>query len=150
MISAKVAILAILFVITGGAVFSDWFRRNKALATCAGMVAVVGSYYLFVGILEDLRDAASRVETNFTEEQVRSAAVKFLLGDPYGRTDEEVSQNIVSVEFFQKGICGYGPNWVITVFVPQGNELNNQSIKGKLFFDAVNGEFACWNLPLLD
>jgi hypothetical protein len=134
MLSAKVAILAIAFVVTGGAVFSDWFRRNIALATCAAIVAIVGSYYLFVGIIEDLRDVASRVETNFTEDQVRSAAVKFLFGDPYGRTEEEVERNIVSVEFFQKGLCGYGPNWAATVFVPQGDKLNNQSITGIYHF----------------
>ncbi|MDP3194583.1 hypothetical protein [Tabrizicola sp.] len=105
---------------------------------------------LFVGILEDLRDEATKVETNFTEDQVRAAAVNFLLGDPYGRTDEEVHHNIASIEYFQKGLCGFGPNWVVTVFVPQGDELNNQSIKGTLHFDDVNGQFACWNLPFLD
>ena len=151
MVTMKILLLAVLFVASGGAVFSDWFRTHRGLAFAAGCVAILGSYYLFQSIYDDLKSGASvSISSNFSEEEVRAAAVQFLMGDPYGRDEEEVTQNISSIEFYEKGACGFGANWVVDVFVPQGDPLNNQAIKGKLHFDDINGQFACWNLPFLN
>ena len=151
MVATKIFLLAILFVVSGGAVFSDWFRTHRGLTFVAGCVAILGSYYLFQSIYNDLKDGTSvTVSSNFSEEEVRAAAIQLLMGDPYGRNEQEVAQNISSIEFYEKGACGFGANWVVDVFVPQGDPSNNQSIKGKLHFDDTNGQFACWNLPFLN
>lgn len=47
-------IALLLFVFSGGAVFTDWGRRNKWLAIAAGTIAIVGSYYLAKDVWSDL------------------------------------------------------------------------------------------------
>jgi len=40
-------ITAVAFVWTGGAVFTDWGKKHKALAIAAGIVAIAGGFFLF-------------------------------------------------------------------------------------------------------
>jgi hypothetical protein len=47
-------IMAGIFVITGGAVFTDWGRRHKYLIVLSSLVAIVGAYYLAKGVVDDL------------------------------------------------------------------------------------------------
>ncbi len=48
-------VLALVFIITGGAVFTEWGKRHKGLAFSAGVFALVGSYYVMQGIYQDFR-----------------------------------------------------------------------------------------------
>ena len=54
MLSLKITIWAIIFVITNGAVFADYFKDNKILSALAGLFAVISSYYLFGDIEKDI------------------------------------------------------------------------------------------------
>lgn len=54
----------IAFIITGGAVFSSWGRRHPALAMMAASIALVGSYYTFKSIAQDLQDASAEGVSN--------------------------------------------------------------------------------------
>jgi len=51
----KIIGLSIIFVSTGGAVFTDWGRKNRTLLFLAGIVAVIGSTYLIRDIYNDLK-----------------------------------------------------------------------------------------------
>src|SRR5262245_12754954 len=51
----KLLTLAILFVGTGGAVASEWGRHHRLLVVAATIVAIVGSFYLFLDIYGDLK-----------------------------------------------------------------------------------------------
>lgn len=55
LITVKLFILAALFVITGGAVFSDLSRRMPILVGLASLVSIVGAFYLFRDIYDDLK-----------------------------------------------------------------------------------------------
>lgn len=48
--------LTVIFIATGGAVFSSWGRRHLPLAIMAALVSIIGSYYLLKSIAQDLRD----------------------------------------------------------------------------------------------
>ncbi len=50
----KLLLLAFLFVITGGSLFTEYFRRHKLLVTLAALIAVVSSIYLGKDVCEDL------------------------------------------------------------------------------------------------
>jgi flagellar biosynthesis GTPase FlhF len=54
--------LAIIFVATSGAFFSDYFRNHKMLSTLACTVALIGSYYLARGIWVDVRSILAPIE----------------------------------------------------------------------------------------
>ena len=55
MITLKLATLAVIFVVTGGAVFAEWGRRNPLLIALASIVAMIGAFYLFRDIYNDLK-----------------------------------------------------------------------------------------------
>ena len=54
MLSLKITIWAIIFIITNGAVFADYFKDNKILSALSGLFAVISSYYLFGDIEKDI------------------------------------------------------------------------------------------------
>lgn len=55
LISLKLFALAAIFIITGGVMFSNTFRKYKYLVACAGIISVIGSYYLFENLYADLK-----------------------------------------------------------------------------------------------
>ena len=56
MITIKLIILAILFVITSGTLFSTYFRKNKILYSLSILVSLVGSVYLMEKIYNDITE----------------------------------------------------------------------------------------------
>jgi len=61
LVSLKIFLLAVIFVVTGGAVFTELFKKYRGLAVLAAIVAVLSSFYLGRSIYDDVvRDA--RVE----------------------------------------------------------------------------------------
>ena len=55
MLIIKITALAILFVITGGSVFSDTFKKHKPLLIAAAIFSFVGSFYLIKSIYIDFK-----------------------------------------------------------------------------------------------
>ena len=55
LLTLKFLTLATLFVGTGGAVFTEWGRRNQVLVVLAGIVAVAAATYLARDIYEDFK-----------------------------------------------------------------------------------------------
>jgi hypothetical protein len=53
--SVKLFILALLFVVTGGALFSDWARRRPVLVALASLISILGAFYLFRDVYDDLK-----------------------------------------------------------------------------------------------
>lgn len=54
MITLKIVTLAVLFVVSGGAIATDAFKKHKSLALLAAVVALVGSYYVGESLYADL------------------------------------------------------------------------------------------------
>ncbi|MFK5976612.1 MAG: hypothetical protein QM493_08900 [Sulfurovum sp.] len=50
----KVIFWAVIFVITNGAVFADYFKNNKTLSALAGLFALLSSIYLFDAMGKDM------------------------------------------------------------------------------------------------
>ncbi|MCK5524995.1 MAG: DUF1566 domain-containing protein [Thiomargarita sp.] len=50
----KLFILAVLFIISGGVVFSEYFKNHKFLSLLATAVAIIATFYLFKDIKEDI------------------------------------------------------------------------------------------------
>lgn len=92
-----------------------------------------------------------------SEQQARAKAIEILKGDPYGRTPDEVSNNIKQTQFAQDGntkACGAKrkPAWEfhVVVVTADKDQFNNGIIDGFLAMDARTGKILCANLPLLD
>lgn len=86
-----------------------------------------------------------------SEAQAKSRAIAILVGDPYGKTESEVSEKIVKAAFLAKGsnYCGKKiPSWVFTVSVPESS--NQSKFEGPLVIDARSGAMLCAGLPFLD
>lgn len=60
----KILLLAILFVISGGALFTEWARRHKFLVALSVIFSIAAAYYLFRDVYDDLkRDVTKDVAT---------------------------------------------------------------------------------------
>lgn len=55
MIVSLKLLLGLVFVLTGGAVFTDWGRKHRTLVISAAVVSVIGSYYLFKDLYDDFK-----------------------------------------------------------------------------------------------
>ena len=92
-----------------------------------------------------------------SKQQARAKAVNILKGDPYGRTQAEITGNIKDAQFVRDGntrACGAKktPVWEfhIVVVTADKNQFNNGVIDGYLALDAGTGKLLCANLPVLD
>lgn len=64
----KLFVLAIIFVLTSGAFFSHYFKRNKFLTILAVIIAVIGTLFLFKDIISTLKDEViASLSTNDTQ-----------------------------------------------------------------------------------
>ncbi len=52
----KLIILAIIFIITGGAVFSDFFQKHKFMIVLASLMTIISSYFLLKDIISIFDD----------------------------------------------------------------------------------------------
>lgn len=50
----KIFVLAVLFVVSSGAVFREYFKHHRLLQILAGVVALISAYYLWISIERDL------------------------------------------------------------------------------------------------
>lgn len=67
MLELKLFGLAVLYVATGGAFFSERFRKHKWLTGFAALVSIVGTYYLLNDVIRDIK-ASVRVTDNARPE----------------------------------------------------------------------------------
>ena len=104
-----------------------------------------------IGILVcGLVAAEPAVAAPISEAKAKAAAVKILIGDPYGKTPAAVLSHIKGAMLVTSGTTGCGPvrhpQWVLHV-VAQGMD---QPIDGDLVLNARSGELDCAGLPFLD
>lgn len=88
----KVLVVSILFVLTGGAVFSEWGKQHRFLVFLSSIVAVLGTFYLFQEIYSDLKaDMRAEVRAKLKETD-----------DLPLRTGQEVEVRLLSREEAQE------------------------------------------------
>jgi hypothetical protein len=58
----KLFLLAVLFIISGGAAFSEYFKGHKFLSLLATAVAIIATFYLFQDIYDDLKQPSSSTQ----------------------------------------------------------------------------------------
>jgi len=72
----KLIILAIVFVLSGGAAFSEYFRGHKKLSFLATVIAIIATFYLFEDIWEDIEEKISKTnESTVTQSSVPNPPV---------------------------------------------------------------------------
>jgi hypothetical protein len=102
-----------------------------------------------------LTHASADAASLLSQTQARDKAIQILKGDPYGKSDAEVTGNIKELRLVPSGdakACGKGRAWVAHVVVqtPDKGQFKHGVIDGYLALDARTGKFLCANLPLLD
>jgi hypothetical protein len=114
------------------------------------LVAATAAVFMFMS-------GCAAAASFLSEQQARAKAINILKGDPYGRTPDEVSQNIKQIQFAQDGntkACGARktPAWEfhVVVVTADKDQFNNGVIDGYLAVDARTGKILCANLPLLN
>lgn len=81
MVTLKIILLASLFIATGGAVASEMFRRRRLLVAAAGIIAIIGSFYLFDDVYHSIAgDGPASLST--VERQRRPPSTSSELTDP--------------------------------------------------------------------
>ncbi|MEK8019105.1 MAG: hypothetical protein VSS75_019720, partial [Candidatus Parabeggiatoa sp.] len=58
----KLFILAVLFVISGGVAFSEYFKNHKFISFLATAIAIIATFYLFQDIYDDLKQPTSSTQ----------------------------------------------------------------------------------------
>jgi hypothetical protein len=58
----KLFLLAVLFVISGGVAFSEYFKNHKFLSLLAMAVTIIATFYLFQDIYDDLKQPSSSTQ----------------------------------------------------------------------------------------
>ncbi|RKZ89365.1 MAG: hypothetical protein DRR19_11595 [Candidatus Parabeggiatoa sp. nov. 1] len=58
----KLFILAVLFVISGGVAFSEYFKNHKFISFLATAIAIIATFYLFQDIYDDLKQPSSSTQ----------------------------------------------------------------------------------------
>lgn len=123
MTSLKLLLLAVVFVATGGAVFTEFFRRNRLLASTAAIVAIVGSYYLGVSVYKDLVTDVSEtaLDSNIGGVYTQYVPERLDLYDQWGEfhingnCDLKYRQSVVArfeyVSGTARGTCAYYPKF---------------------------------------
>ncbi len=73
----KLIILAIVFVLSGGAAFSEYFRGHKKLSFLATVIAIIATFYLFEDIWEDIEEQISKTkESTITQSPVLKPSIQ--------------------------------------------------------------------------
>ncbi len=98
-----------------------------------------------------LAAAGGAEAATLSRQQAFAKAISILKGDPYGKTEAEVSGNIKQAQMLPNGgstPCGAmkKPIWQFHVVVRSAA----QNIDGYLVLDARYGKLLCANLPMLD
>ena len=94
----------------------------------------------------EIRDSVPK----YTKEDITERAISRLIGDPYGRTSDQVRSNITGVRFKPDGLCGSGKTWIVSGYVPSGFAGNTEPISGEIFFDERSEDGVCWSLPYIE
>ena len=93
-----------------------------------------------------------------SEAQATAAAVRILMGDPYGKTPQVVMRHITESMLVGKGKTSCGPItkpvWSFHIVVPKADFPKSMpadaDIDGYLQIDATSGKMVCAGLPYLD
>lgn len=94
--------------------------------------------------------ASAADAATLTATAAKQAAIRVLIGDPYGQTPAEVARVIKSQTLGPDAKCGtHRQSWTFTVVVPP-SDTSPDGIRGYLVLDARNGKLICAGLPFLD
>lgn len=144
MISLKFLILAIIFVVTSGALFSNHFRKNKIIYSLSIIVSIVGSAYLMEKIYSDIGgivNESSKKEELFWESIERCGTNEcyqlYLNKYPQGSFSNIAKMQIKSGHIEHYIVYDNG-----TVFDTKKNLLWMRCSLGELWEDST-----CWNVP---
>lgn len=101
----------------------------------------------------ELLSSPASAQAYMSEAKAHAAAVKILIGNPYGESVTEVSQNIRRCSLVVDGSTACAgaistPVWSCNVRVEPARHGEPVS-EGTLDVDAVSGELVCANLPFL-
>jgi peptidoglycan hydrolase-like protein with peptidoglycan-binding domain len=128
------------------------FRAALEHARLAGVpydLSTEDGFYRFVEEVSRHRLTPTDGST-LTLDEALEIAVGLLIGDPYGRTREDVLANIAGARVGRDDMCGAEVAWIIDVNVEDVPAMGGQSIRGDLVLDARTGQLVCARLPFLN
>ncbi|WP_299625152.1 hypothetical protein [Pelagibius sp.] len=92
LLAAKIFI-AVLFVVTGGAVFTNWGRRHRVLVAIAGIFAIAASYFLVNDIVSEFDKHLSHSERQVEDVENSVNTAPDCLGTFFSvRSDETICE----------------------------------------------------------
>ena len=127
------------------------FRAALEYARQAGLsydLSHVDGYYDFLTAVRD-HQLTHADEPTLSREYALDRAINMLLGDPYGRTRDEVRAHITGVRHGIHDVCGGAPAWIFDVHVPNPRGQTGKAIMGYLVINDQTGLLACSGLPFL-
>lgn len=69
----KLFVLAIIFVLTSGALFSDFFKKHKFITFLASIMAIISSFFLLQDIMSSIKkDVIAEVQNNSQENPLQA------------------------------------------------------------------------------
>jgi hypothetical protein len=69
----KLFVLAIIFVLTSGALFSEFFKKHKFLTFLASIMAIISSFFLLQDIMSSIKkDVIADLQNNFQENALQA------------------------------------------------------------------------------
>ncbi len=86
----KLFILAALFVISGGAAFSEHFKAHKSISLLATTVAIIATFYLLQDIYDDLRQPSSSTQHEHGGDYPETLARRLTYADIAGKSKREL------------------------------------------------------------
>ena len=98
--------------------------------------------------------SAASADAILAPDRARQAAIQILMGDPYGKTTEEVARNIRSQSLISRDANGCRvsrtqPGYLFEVSV-KDRPSGEGPIEGYFIIDAKTGKTICAGLPFLD
>ncbi len=85
----KLFLLAVLFVLSGGAAFSEYFKGHKFISLLAMTIAIIATFYLFQDIYDDLKQPSS---SNQVESQRQAEAQRIAQLEAKLKRENELQQ----------------------------------------------------------
>lgn len=127
MASLKIFFLAVIFIATSGAIFSDYFRNHKFISAFAAIVAIIGSYYLFHDLYSDLKSA-----NEYKKEEGSQSSSSEIIKNDFTKVSKDgvwFSGTVISVSDYispNDGAAGGTQIFVLTIKDKYGNDVKTE------------------------
>lgn len=126
MTTIKLITLAIIFILSGGSLFSDYFKKHKFLLVSATIISIVSSYYLFQSIRRDiindvLHSQKQELSQDFpNSNEIEKSVEKLDEDSSSAKKSEKPNENGASKTGEEDSLSGSENNLLLVTAPPHG------------------------------